>query len=51
MRDRIIQEQKIIIQKNNIVNRITYGKLNSRNENSQNLFEKIGQRRASQPAN
>ena len=27
-RDRIIEEQKVLIQKNNIINRITYSQLN-----------------------
>ncbi len=29
IRDRIIEEQRVIIQKNNIINRITYSKIGS----------------------
>lgn len=43
IRDKIIEEQRLIIQKNNIINRITYSKIGSLNNNVfQDIFQAIG---------
>lgn len=43
IRDKIIEEQRLIIQKNNIINRITYSKLGNLNNNAfQDIFQAIG---------
>lgn len=42
IRDNIIEEQRLIIQKNNIINRITYSKLGTLNNNVfSNIFQSI----------
>jgi hypothetical protein len=44
IRDRIIEEQKLIIQKNNIINRITYSKLGSINNSVfPDIFQTLNQ--------
>lgn len=41
MRDKIIEEQKILIQKNNIINRITYTRLNAQTEVLPDFFSQL----------
>lgn len=51
LRDKIIEEQKVLIQKNNIVNRITYSKINFgyKEEDIQHLMDKINVKKTSLP--